>query len=116
MPTTLKPKMEAQIESLAERLALTDPNAHERVLQTALDDLDAKVPLLRRKMTPAEIAKEYRILSGGRPPLARGTSRRIRRRQSTVQSWAREFIRRAGATEMMVAGYDPESGNETCSP
>lgn len=40
------------------RLALTDPNAHERVLQTALDDLDAKVPPLRRKMTPEEIAEE----------------------------------------------------------
>ena len=36
--------MEAQIEALAERLALTDPNAHERVLKMALDDLDVKVP------------------------------------------------------------------------
>ena len=63
MPTTLKPKMEAQIEALAERLALTDPDAHERVLKMALDELDAKVPPLRRKMTPEEIAEEYRILS-----------------------------------------------------
>ena len=58
MPTTLKPEMEAQIEALAERLALTDPNAHERVLKMALDDLDAKVPPLRLKMTPEEIAAE----------------------------------------------------------
>ena len=63
MPTTLKPEMEAQIEALAERLALTDPDAHERVLKMALDDLDAKVPPQKRKMTTEEIAKEYRILS-----------------------------------------------------
>lgn len=63
MSTTLKPEMEARIESLVERLALTDPDAHERVLKMALDDLDAKVPPLRRKMTPEEIAEEYRILS-----------------------------------------------------
>ena len=58
MPTTLKPEMEAQLEALAERLALTAPDAHERVLKMALDDLDAKVPSLRRKMTPEEIAEE----------------------------------------------------------
>lgn len=58
MSTTLKPEMEAQIEALAERLALTDPDAHERVLKMALDDLDAKVPPLRRKMTPEEITEE----------------------------------------------------------
>ena len=29
----------------------------------ALDALDAKVPPLRQKMTPEEIAEEYRILS-----------------------------------------------------
>ena len=63
MPKTLKQEMEAQIEALAERLSLTDPDAHERVLKMALDDLDAKIPPLRRKMTPEEIAAEYRILS-----------------------------------------------------
>ena len=63
MPTTLKPEIEAQIEALAERLALTDSDAHERVLKMALDELDAKVPPLSRKMTPEEIAEEYRILS-----------------------------------------------------
>ena len=58
MPTTLKPEMEAQIEALAERLALTDPDAHERVLKMALDALDAKVPPPRCKMTPEETAEE----------------------------------------------------------
>ena len=58
MPTTLKAEMEAQIEALAERLALTDSDAHERVLKMALDELDAKVPPLSRKMTPEEIAEE----------------------------------------------------------
>lgn len=58
MPTTLKPEIEAQIEALAERLALRDPDAHERVLKMALDELDAKVPPLIRKMTPEEIAEE----------------------------------------------------------
>ena len=58
MSKTLKPEMEAQIEALAEPLALTDPDAHERVLKMALDDLDAKVPPLRRKMTPEEITEE----------------------------------------------------------
>lgn len=58
MSTNLKPEMEAQIEALAERLALTEPDAHERVLKMALDDLDAKVPPLRRKMTPEEITEE----------------------------------------------------------
>ena len=58
MPTILKPEMEAQIEALAERLALTNPDAHKWVLKMALDDLDAKVPPLRHKMTPEEIAAE----------------------------------------------------------
>ncbi len=58
MPTILKPEMEAQVEGLAERLALTDADAHERVLKMALDDLDAKVPPLKRKMTAEEIAEE----------------------------------------------------------
>ncbi len=33
------------------------------MLKMALDDLDAKVPPLRRKMTPEASAAEYRILS-----------------------------------------------------
>ena len=63
MTTTLKPEMEARIAALAERLDVTAPDAHERVLNIALDDLEAKAPPLRRKMTPEEIAAEYRILS-----------------------------------------------------
>lgn len=58
MTTTLKPEMEARIAALAERLDVTAPDAHEQVLNMALDDLDAKVPPLRQKMTPEEIAAE----------------------------------------------------------
>ncbi len=60
MPTTLKPEMEAQIESLAERLALTDPDSHEWVLQMALDDLDVKVPPLRRNLRPEILSSACR--------------------------------------------------------
>lgn len=63
MATTLKPDVEARIAALAERLALTDPDAHEQVLNMALDDLEAKALPPRNKMTPQEIATEYRILS-----------------------------------------------------
>jgi hypothetical protein len=63
MATTLKPEVEARIAALAERLALTAPDAHDRVLTMALDELDAKVPPPRRKMTSEEIAAEYRTLS-----------------------------------------------------
>ena len=63
MTTTLKPEMEARIAALAERLNITAPDAHEQVLNMALDALDAKAPPLRQKMTPEEIAEEYRILS-----------------------------------------------------
>ena len=63
MPTTLKPEMEARIAALAERLDVTAPDAYEQVLEMALDELDAKMSPPRRKMTPEEIAAEYRILS-----------------------------------------------------
>ena len=63
MATTLKPEMEAWVAALAERLDVTAPDAHEQVLEMALDALDAKVSPPRRKMTPEEIAEEYRILS-----------------------------------------------------
>ena len=63
MAITLKPEMEARIAELAERLDITAPDAHEQVLNMALDDLDAKAPPPMRKMTPEEIAAEYRILS-----------------------------------------------------
>ena len=63
MAITLKPEMEARIAALAERLNITAPDAHEQVLNMALDALDAKAPPLRQKMTPEEIAAEYRISS-----------------------------------------------------
>ena len=58
MTTTLKPEMEARVAALAERLDVTAPDAHEQVLEMALDELDAKVPPPRHKMTPEEIAAE----------------------------------------------------------
>lgn len=58
MATMLKPEMEARIAELAERLDVTAPDAHEQVLNMALDDLDAKAPPLRCKMTPEEMAAE----------------------------------------------------------
>ncbi len=63
MATKLKPEMVTRIDDLAERLGFTGPDAAEWVLKKALDDLDAKTPLPQHKMTPAEIAAEYRILS-----------------------------------------------------
>ena len=58
MATTLKPDMEERIAELAKRLDFAGPDAAERVLKMALDDLDAKVPKPRRKMTPEEKAAE----------------------------------------------------------
>ena len=49
MATTLKPEMEARIAELAERLDVTAPDAHEQVLNMALDELEAKVPPLGRE-------------------------------------------------------------------
>ena len=56
MATNLKPEMEARIVDLAKRLGFAGPDAAERVLKAALDDLDAKTP--NHKMTPDEIEAE----------------------------------------------------------
>ena len=56
MATALKPEMEARIADLAQRLGFAGPDAAERVIAMALDDLDAKAP--RRQMTPEEIEAE----------------------------------------------------------
>lgn len=56
MTTKLKPEMEARIVDLAKRLGFAGPDAAERVLKAALDDLDAKTP--NHKMTPDEIEAE----------------------------------------------------------
>lgn len=56
MTTELKPEMEARIADLAKRLGFAGPDAAERVLKAALDDLDAKTP--NHKMTPDEIEAE----------------------------------------------------------
>ncbi len=63
MATALKPEMEARIADLANRLGFDGPDAAERVLAMALDDLDAKTPTPRRKITPEEIEAEYMALS-----------------------------------------------------
>ncbi len=63
MAATLKPKTAARIAALARRLGLDGPDATEQVLKMALDDLEAKAPPPRRKMTSTEIAEEYRLLS-----------------------------------------------------
>ena len=62
MATTLKPDMEERIAELAKRLDFTGPDASERVLKMALDDLDAKTPKPRRKMTPKEKEDELKVL------------------------------------------------------
>ena len=56
MAPALKPDMEARIADLAERMGFAGPDAAERVLKAALDDLDAKTP--NHKMTPDEIEAE----------------------------------------------------------
>ena len=63
MTTELKPETVARLTDLARRLGFAGPDAPERVLQMALDDLDAKAAPPRRKMTPEEIAAEYKALS-----------------------------------------------------
>ena len=62
MATTLKSETEARIADLAKRLGYAGPNAVEKVLEKALDDLDAITPKPRRKMTPEEMAEELKIL------------------------------------------------------
>ena len=58
MTTTLKPEIAARIADLAQRLGFAGPEAPERVLKMALDDLEAKAPPPHRKMTSAEIDAE----------------------------------------------------------
>ena len=62
MATTLKPEIAAHIAELAKRLGYAGPDAVEKVLEKALDDLDAITPKPRRKMTPEEMAEELKIL------------------------------------------------------
>lgn len=63
MATILKPETAARIDALADRLGYSGSDAAERVLKIALDDLDAKAPRPHRKLTPEEIAAEYRLLT-----------------------------------------------------
>ena len=63
MAMMLKQETEARIADLAKRLGFAGQNATDQVLKMALDDLDAKTPSARRKMTPEELEAEYRFLS-----------------------------------------------------
>ena len=60
MTTThqLKPETAARVAALAKRLGYAGPNATDQILQLALDELEAKAPPPRRKMTTAEIEAE----------------------------------------------------------
>ena len=62
MATTLNPDIEARIADLAKRLGYAGPRAQEQILKIALDDLDAKTPPARPKMTPAQKAEELKAL------------------------------------------------------
>ena len=63
MTTELKPETAARVAELAERLGITGADAGERVLKLAPDGLECKTPRPHRKMTPEEIAAEYRQIS-----------------------------------------------------
>ena len=63
MGATLKPETEARISDLARRLGFAGPNDQERVIEMALDSLDAKTPRQCHQMSPEEVAAEYRVLS-----------------------------------------------------
>ncbi len=63
MAMMIKLETETRIVDLARRLGFAGPDAVDQVLDKALGDLEAQMPLARRKMTPEEIAEEYRFLS-----------------------------------------------------
>ena len=62
MARSIDPNTEARIADLATRLAIAGPDAVERVLRMALDDMEGEMPPQPRKMTPAEITEELREL------------------------------------------------------
>ena len=64
MATTLKPEMESRIANLAKRLGFDGPDATERVLAEALDDLDAKTARAHPRMTKEEVEAEIAYWSG----------------------------------------------------
>ena len=62
MAAELSPEMIARIADLAKRLGYFGPNAQEQILKIALDDLDAKTPPPRLKMTAEQIASERKVV------------------------------------------------------
>ena len=55
MATTICPVIAARIADLAKRLGYAGPDAVEKVLEKALDDLDAKTPAERRRFSEEEM-------------------------------------------------------------
>ena len=55
MATTICPVIAARIADLAQRLGYAGPDAVEKVLEKALDDLDAKTPAERRRFSEEEM-------------------------------------------------------------
>lgn len=62
MPIELSPDMESRLDDLARRIGCFGPNARQQVLKIALDDLDAKTPPPKPKLTPEQIAHEMEVL------------------------------------------------------
>lgn len=62
MPSTVDPETEARIVDLARRLGFFGPDLTERVLEMALDALEAKTQSQAGKVTAAETATELQEL------------------------------------------------------
>ena len=62
MVAELSPEIGARLDDLARRIGYFGPNAREQILKIALDDLDAKTPPPRSKMTPEQVAQEMEVL------------------------------------------------------
>ncbi len=58
MTTQLKPETAARVAALAERLGYTGPDATDRILELAVDNLASKIGLPPRKLAPAEMEAE----------------------------------------------------------
>ena len=55
MATTVSPVIATRIADLAKRLGYAGPDAVEKVLERALDDLDAKTPAQKRRFSTEEM-------------------------------------------------------------
>lgn len=62
MASSIDPTTETRIADLARRLGIAGPDAVERVLGMALDQIEVGTSRQARKMTPCEITAELREL------------------------------------------------------